>query len=229
MATPDITLYTFGTPNGQKISVVLEELHLPYKVVAVDITKNEQKQEGFLKINPNGRIPAIVDHSRGDFNVFESGAIVIYLVEHYDKEGKLYPADPNGRSEVLQWVMFQMSGVGPMQGQANHFNRYAPEKIDYAIKRYQNETRRLYEVLERRLAEPESAGWLAAKQYTIADIITFVWVRVHEWAGVSIDGLPHVQEWLAKIEARPEVQKGLNVPSEDRLTKVRREALEQKS
>src|SRR5690606_30473337 len=145
--------------------------------------KNEQKEPWFLEINPNGRIPAIVDHDEGDFPVFESGAILVYLAE---KAGRLMPSDRKGRSRVLQWLMFQMGGVGPMMGQANVFARYAPEKIPYAIERYQRETRRLFEVLKRRLSKAE---WLA-DDYSIADIANFAWVRTHEWSGVSIDGLP---------------------------------------
>eukprot|EP01112_Ceratiomyxa_fruticulosa_P003859 TRINITY_DN1416_c0_g1_i1.p1 TRINITY_DN1416_c0_g1~~TRINITY_DN1416_c0_g1_i1.p1 ORF type:complete len:242 (+),score=45.61 TRINITY_DN1416_c0_g1_i1:144-869(+) len=217
---PSLTLYTFGTPNGVKIPITLEELHIPYKVHVVDITKNMQKEEWFLKINPNGRIPALVDHSRSDFCVFESGAIMVYLCEQYDREGKLMPKDPSGRSEVMQWLMFQISAVGPMQGQANHFFRFAPEKIEYGIRRYQAESRRLYEVLERRLS---TSDWLAANQFTIADIANFCWVRIHAWAGISIDGLPHLTSWLKRIQQRPEVQKGLNVPTEDSLTRRFRE------
>eukprot|EP01112_Ceratiomyxa_fruticulosa_P023230 TRINITY_DN879_c0_g1_i4.p1 TRINITY_DN879_c0_g1~~TRINITY_DN879_c0_g1_i4.p1 ORF type:complete len:238 (-),score=66.34 TRINITY_DN879_c0_g1_i4:125-838(-) len=210
----DFTLYTASTPNGTKISIALEELGLKYETKTIDLGKNEQKEEWFLKINPNGRIPALVDHKNGDFNVFESGAILLYLVERYDPEGKLYPKDGNARSEVVQWLMFQMAGVGPMQGQAHHFYRYAPEKIEYGIKRYQDETKRLYSVLERQLS---TSDYLAANQFTIADIATFTWVRFHFWAGVSLESFPHVQKWIDRIEARPAVQKGLNTPVPDRL------------
>ena len=147
-----IDLYTAATPNGWKASIALEELAMPYQVKALRLDQLEQKQEAFLRINPNGRIPAIVDRDAGDFAVFESGAILLYLAE---KAGKLMPADAKGRSRVVQWLMFQMGGVGPMQGQANVFFRYAPEKIPFAIARYQNETRRLYEVLDRHLGEAE--------------------------------------------------------------------------
>jgi glutathione S-transferase len=200
-----IDLYTWGTPNGVKVSVALEELGLPYTVHAVDIGKNEQKRPEFLRINPNGRIPAIVDRDAGDFAVFESGAILLYLAE---KTGKLMPADPKGRSRVIQWLMFQMSGVGPMQGQANVFFRYFPEKLQPAIDRYQNETRRLYTVLDTRLKESE----YLAGDYSIADIATWPWVRIHDWAGVSLDGLPHLQRWVEAIGKRPAVQRGLDVP-----------------
>ncbi len=207
-----ITLYTAATPNGHKISIALEELGLPYEVRRIQLGKGEQREPWFLAINPNGRIPAIVDHDEGDFAVFESGAILVYLAE---KTGKLLPADPKGRSRVLQWLMFQMGGVGPMMGQANVFNRYAPEKIPYAIERYQRESRRLFEVLESRLAK---ADWLA-DDYSIADIANFSWVRTHEWAGVSIEGLPGLGRWLERIAARPAVQRGLAIPPrEERKT-----------
>jgi len=211
----DFTLYTSSTPNGTKISIALEELGLNYDVRNIDIGKNEQKEEWFLKINPNGRIPALVDHRNGDFNVFESGAILLYLVERYDPEAKLFPKDGNGRSEVVQWLMFQMSGVGPMQGQAHHFYRYAPEKIEYGIKRYQDETKRLYSVLDHQLSK--TGNFLAANQFTIADIATFTWVRFHFWAGLDLQAFPSVQKWIDTVEARPAVQKGLNVPVPDRL------------
>jgi GST-like protein len=200
-----IDFYTWATPNGWKVSVTLEELGLPYTVHPIDIGKGEQKRPEFLKINPNGRIPAIIDREEGNFPVFESGAIMLYLAE---KAGKLLPTDRKGRSRVTQWLMFQMAGVGPMQGQANVFFRYFPEKIQPAIDRYQNETRRLYTVLDTRLGESE----YLAGDYSIADIATWAWVRVHGWAGVSVDGLNHLQRWLAAIEARPAAQKGLTIP-----------------
>ncbi|RKH63979.1 glutathione S-transferase family protein [Corallococcus aberystwythensis] len=201
-----IDLYTWGTPNGFKVSVALEELGLPYTVHALDISTGVQKEPAFLAINPNGRIPAIVDRAEGDFAVFESGAILLYLAE---KTGRLMPTDAKGRSLVTQWLMFQMAGVGPMQGQANVFFRYFPEKLQPAIDRYQNETRRLYTVLESRLKDHE----YLAGDYSIADIANWAWVRSHDWAGVSLDGLPGVQRWLAAIENRPAVQRGLDVPT----------------
>jgi GST-like protein len=200
-----IDLYTAATPNGHKVSIVLEELGLPYRVHALSFDKKEQKSEDFLKINPNGRIPAIVDRANGDFAVFESGAILIYLAE---LSGKLLPKDPKGRSVVLQWLMFQMGGIGPMQGQANVFFRYFPEKLQGAIDRYQHETRRLYEVLDTRLQAVE----FLAGEYSIADIATFPWVRGHEWSGVEVEGLSALQRWIATMEARPAVQRGLLVP-----------------
>ncbi len=200
-----IDLYTAATPNGYKASIALEELELPHTVHPVNLSKLEQKEESFLKLNPNGRIPVIVDRENDDHVVFESGAILLYLAE---KTGRLLPADPAARSQVIQWLMFQMGGIGPMQGQANVFYRYAPEPIPYAIERYQNETRRLYEVLDRRLA---GRDYLVG-DYSIADIASFTWVSTHEWSGVSLDGLGHVRRWLDRIEARPAVQRGLVVP-----------------
>lgn len=200
-----IELFTARTPNGFKVSVALEEMGLPYSVRRISFDRREQKEPWFLAINPNGRIPAIVDHDADDFAVFESGAILVYLA---DKTGQLLPAEPRRRSQVLQWLMFQMGGVGPMQGQANVFYRYAPEKIEYAIQRYQNETRRLYEVLDRRLAECE----YLAGEYSIADMATWPWVSIHDWAGVSTDGLPSLERWLAAVGDRPAVQRGRAVP-----------------
>ncbi len=200
-----IDLYTAATPNGHKVSIVLEELGLPYTVHALSFDKKEQKAPGFLKINPNGRIPVIVDRANGDFAVFESGAILLYLAE---LSGQLLPSDPKGRSRVIQWLMFQMGGIGPMQGQANVFFRYFPEKLQGAIDRYQHETRRLYEVLDTRLQEVE----FLAGDYSIADIATFPWVRGHDWSGVPVEGLTALQRWMATLEARPAVQRGLLVP-----------------
>lgn len=201
-----IDLYTAATPNGWKASIALEELALPYTVHALNLGKLEQKEPWFLAINPNGRIPAIVDRANGDFAVFESGAILIYLAE---KTGRLLPADPKARSVALQWLMFQMGGVGPMQGQANVFFRYAPEKIQYAIDRYQNETKRLYGVLDGRLRDHE----YLAGEYSIADIATWPWVSIHAWAGVDISDLPHLSRWLEAVGKRPAVQKGRAVPA----------------
>ena len=200
-----IDLYTAATPNGHKVSIALEELGLPYQLHELSFDLQQQKAPEFLKINPNGRIPAIVDRDNDNFAVFESGAILYYLAE---KTGKLLPSDAKGRSVALQWLMFQMGGVGPMQGQANVFYRYFPEKIPAAITRYQNETRRLYEVLNSRLEEVE----YLAGEYSIADIATYPWLAVHDWAGVSVDGLPALQRWMDAIAERPAVQKGLRTP-----------------
>ena len=201
-----IELFTAATPNGWKVSVALEELALPYTVRPISLGKLEQKEEWFLKINPNGRVPAIIDHDNGDFAVFESGAILIYLAE---KTGKLLPTEPKARSRVIQWLMFQMGGVGPMMGQANVFFRYAPEKIPYAIERYQREARRLFEVMERQLKDHP---YIAGAEYSIADIALWCWVAGYEWSGVSIDGLPGLKHWLDLVGARPAVQRGRAVP-----------------
>lgn len=200
-----IDLYTAPTPNGQKISILLEELAVPYTVKAIELSSGDQKSPDYLKINPNGRIPAIVDRQNGGFAVFESGAILLYLAEKY---GKFLPTDRNGRSRVVQWVMFQMSGIGPMQGQANVFLRYFPETYPAVIERYQKETRRLYRVLESQL---QGRAYLC-DEYSIADMASFPWIAIHEWAGVSIDDLPNVAGWLARVHARPAVQRGLAVP-----------------
>ena len=200
-----IDLYTWATPNGHKVSVTLEELGLAYTVKPVDIGKGEQKQPGFLKLNPNGRIPAIVDREEGDFAVFESGAIMLYLAE---KTGKLLPPDRKGRSRVTQWLMFQMGGVGPMLGQAHHFRIYAPEKIGYAIDRYTNEARRLYGVMNRRLAKSK---YIAGPAYTIADIAIFPWLRSWKNQGIDWADYPHLKGWFDEIAGRPAVQRGVEV------------------
>ena len=206
-----IDLYTSPTPNGWKASITLEELEIPYEVKPIRLDKLEQKEDWFLAMNPNGRIPVIVDHDNDGFAVFESGAIMVYLAE---QAGKLLPSDRNGRSLVMQWLMFQMGGIGPMQGQANVFFRYAPEKIQYAIDRYQNETRRLYEVLDKRLQDQE---WLAG-DYSLADIANWSWVSLHGWAGVEVDDLAALCRWKDAMKARPAVQRGRSVPAppEDR-------------
>ncbi len=200
-----IDLYTAPTPNGHKASCTLEALGFEYNTHFVNITEGEQKKPEFLAINPNGRIPAIIDRDLGDFPIFESGAIMIHLAE---KAGRLLPTDAKGRAMVMQWLMFQMGGVGPMMGQANVFFRYFPEKIPAAIDRYQNESRRLFEVLDKRLSENQ---WLA-KDYSIADIANWCWVRTHKWSGVSIDGLDHLGRWLNTMGEQPGMQKGIEVP-----------------
>jgi len=200
-----IDLYSSPTPNGYKASVMLEEVGLPYELHAIDLMSGAQKEDWFLKINPNGRIPAIVDRDNGDFPVFESGAILIYLAE---KSGKLLPADPKTRSEVIQWLMFQMGGVGPMQGQANVFTRYFDEEIPSVIARYQNETKRLYTVLDKRL---DGRDFLVG-DYSIADIANWCWVRSHAWCGVEIDDLPNLKAWVERIAARPAAERGVQIP-----------------
>lgn len=200
-----IELFTAATPNGWKASITLEELGLPYTVRKISFDLKEQKEPWYLAINPNGRIPAIVDHDNDDFAVFESGALMIYLAE---KAGQLLPADVKGRSRVIQWLMFQMGGVGPMMGQANVFYRYAPEKLPYAIERYQREVRRLFEVLDKQLAQHE----YVAGDYSIADIAHWSWVHTYKWSGVSIDGLENLARWLDLVGKRPAVQRGKDIP-----------------
>jgi GSH-dependent disulfide-bond oxidoreductase len=219
-----IELLTAPTPNGWKASIALEELGLPYTVRPISLGAGEQKEEWFLELNPNGRIPVIIDHGNGDFPVFESGAILVYLAE---KTGQLLPTDTNGRSRVMQWLMFQMGGVGPMMGQANVFVRYAPEKLPYAIDRYKRESRRLFEVLDRALREKE----FLAGDYSIADIANWSWVQGYAWAELSVDGLPNLQRWLETIASRPAVQRGKQVPQvvtatpEEQRVKVARSLL----
>jgi glutathione S-transferase/GST-like protein len=200
-----IELFTAATPNGYKVSIALEELGLPYALRVVDFSRDEQKQPWFLALSPNGRIPAIVDHGEDDFAVFESGAILVYLAE---KTGRLLPADRKGRSRVLQWLMFQMAGIGPMMGQANVFFRYLPEKVPVAIARYQAEVKRLFRVLDGRLEHHE----YLAGDYSIADIANWSWVRTWKWSGVPIDDLPHLTRWVEQVRARPAVQAGLLQP-----------------
>jgi len=200
-----IELFTASTPNGHKVSIALEELGLEYRVRPISFEKKEQKEPWYLELNPNGRIPTIIDHDEDGFVVFESGAILMYLAE---KTGKLMPSDRKGRSVVVQWLMFQMGGVGPMMGQANVFYRYAPEKIPYAIERYQREVRRLFEVLDKRLERHE----YLAGDYSIADIAHWPWVRTYKWSGVSIEGLPHLERWLNAIDQRPAARKGITIP-----------------
>ncbi len=202
-----IELLTSRTPNGYKVSVALEELGLPYKVIPIALKESVQKEPWFLALNPNGRIPVIIDHDEEDFAVFESGAILVYLAEKTDQ---LMPTDPKGRSLVMQWLMFQMGGIGPMMGQANVFYRYFPEKIQPAINRYQKEGRRLIEVLNTRLADNE---WLAG-DYSIADIANWTWVRTHDWSGISIDGLDNVKRWHQTMAARPACQRGVDIPEQ---------------
>ena len=200
-----IDLYTSATPNGWKATITLEELALPYTLHNVNLSEGEQRAPAFVALNPNGRIPVIVDREADNFPVFESGAILIYLAE---KTGKMMPADARGRSVVIQWLMFQMGGVGPMQGQAVTFERYFPEDVPQARARYKNETRRLYEVMDRRLGEVE----YLAGDYSIADIATWSWVHTHRWSRIPVDGLDNLQRWIEAIRARPAVQRGILLP-----------------
>jgi len=203
-----IDLYTWGTPNGRKVSIMLEECALPYRTHPVDIGKREQFDPAFLAICPNGKIPAVVDDDGPDgepFALFESGAILVYLA---GKTGRFLPEKPRQRWEVLQWLMFQMGGMGPMLGQAHHFLRAAPEPVPYAIDRYTQEARRLYGVLDQHLAKHE----FLADEYSIADMATFPWIARHSWHRIDLDGFPNVQRWFLKIGARPAVVAGMTVP-----------------
>jgi GSH-dependent disulfide-bond oxidoreductase len=206
-----IKLYTAATPNGWKISIALEEMGLPYEVRVIDFASQEQKTDWYVKLNPNARIPTLEDDG---FVLFESGAILIYLAE---KTGKFLPRDVQGRSRVMQWLMFQMSGIGPMMGQANVFLRYFPEKIQPAIDRYQREVLRLFGVLDRQLASHE----YIAGEYSIADMALWPWVSGYEWSGVSVAEFHSVQRWLALVGARPAVQAGRDVPiKRDRAAEI---------
>ena len=200
-----IDLYTASTPNGWKVSITLEELSMPYKVKEIDLIKGDQRKKSFLKINPNGRIPAIIDREENNLAIFESGAIMIYLAE---KTGKLLPSDPAKKSEVLQWLMFQMGGIGPMMGQANVFYRYFPEKLQSVIDRYQNESKRLFTVIDKHL---ESNQYLA-QDFSIADIANWSWIRIHKWSGVEIEDLPNLKRWMDEINLRPACIKGVQIP-----------------
>ncbi|MCI4591765.1 glutathione S-transferase N-terminal domain-containing protein [Sphingobium sp. BYY-5] len=201
-----LELLTSETPNGWKVSILLEELGVPYKVTPISLADRVQKQDWYVALNPNGRIPTLVDHDAEDFAIFESGAILLYLAEKF---GRFIPADPKDRSRVIQWVMWQMSGLGPMMGQATVFNRYFDEKLPSVIDRYVRESQRLFGVMDQRL---EAHDYLVG-DYSIADIACFPWVRGHDWAGVDMSGFPNLQRWFERISARPAVQRGLLVPT----------------
>jgi len=206
-----IKLYTAATPNGWKISIALEEMGLPYEVRVIDLASGEQKADWYVRLNPNGRIPTLDDDG---FVVFESGAILLYLAE---KTGRFLPRDVHARSRVIQWLMFQMSGIGPMMGQANVFFRYFPEKIQPVIDRYQREVTRLFAVLDRQLASHE----YIAGEYSIADMALWPWVSGHEWSGVTVDAFASLQRWLALVGGRPAVQAGRDVPiKRDRAAEI---------
>ena len=203
-----IDFYTWSTPNGIKVSIMLEEVEQPYNIIPVDIGAGDQFKPEFLKISPNNRMPAIVDHDGPGgqpYSLFESGAILMYLAE---KTTKLMPSDINGRYTVIQWLMFQMANVGPLLGQNHHFRHYAPEKIPYAIDRYTNEARRLYGVIDKRLAE---SAYLAGDDYSIADIATFPWLRSHERQGQDLNDFPDLKRWYEIIKMRPAVRHGIDV------------------
>ena len=204
-----IDLYTWGTPNGRKVSIMLEECGLPYRTHAINIGKNDQFTPEFIALNPNSKIPAILDSEGPDgkpISMFESGAILLYLA---GKTGKFLPSSVRGKYDALQWLMFQMGGVGPMIGLAHHFLRAAPEKVPYGIDRYSKETRRLYGVLDRHLAK---TPYLAAGEYGVADIATYPWIARHEWHQVALAEFPNVKRWFDAIGARPAVIKGMAVP-----------------
>ena len=205
-----IDLHYAPTPNGWKISIMLEELGIPYNVIPVNIRAGDQFKPEFLAVSPNNRIPAIVDRQPSDgggpFSVFETGAILIYLA---DKVGRFLPAELRARSVVIQWVMWQMSGLGPMLGQHGHFALYAPEKIPYAIQRYRDEAARLYHVLDTQLAK--TGAYVAGKDYSIADIACFPWTMTHKAQGFTLDDYPNVKRWYADVRARPQVQAGLGI------------------
>lgn len=200
-----IDLYTWTTPNGRKASIMLEECGLPYEVHPIDITKDDQFQPEFLRISPNNKIPAMVDRDT-EFSLFESGAMLIYLA---DRTGRFLPKEGPARYQTLAWLMFQMGGVGPMLGQAHHFLRFNPGKAPYAEERYGNEAKRLYKVMDTRLAE---AAYLAGDDYTIADIATWPWTTSYAWQSVSLDDYPNVRRWYDAIRVRPAVQRGFDVP-----------------
>jgi GST-like protein len=203
-----IDVFSWATPNGHKVHIMLEECGLPYRVTPVDIGAGDQFKPEFLRISPNNKIPAITDPQGPDgkpISLFESGAILVYLAA---KTGKFLPAGDRARYEVLEWLMFQMGGVGPMLGQAHHFRGYAPEKLQYAIDRYTNEAKRLYGVIDRRL---EKSRWLGGEEYSIADIATFPWLRSYERQGIVLTDYPHLKKWFDTIAARPAVQRGVQV------------------
>jgi len=214
-----IDLYTAATPNGKKISIMLEETGLEYNLNKINLGESEQKEEWYLKINPNGRIPAIIDRDEDDLIVFESGAILIYLAE---KAEMFLPIDKKGRTRVIQWVMFQIAGVGPMQGQANVFYRYTPEKIQYAIDRYQNETNRLYSVLDKQLEDREYIGG----DYSIADIAHWPWIDAHAWAGIDLEKFTNLKRWHKSVGERPAVIKGKNIPPRKKKEASEKERIE---
>ena len=206
----EINLYTAATPNGYKVSIMLEELGLKYNVHKIDLSKGEQRESWFLELNPNGRIPVL---KFNDDIIFDSGAILYYLA---DKFKKFLPKDKKKRMKVIQWLMFQMSGIGPMQGQANVFYRYLDQKIPVAISRYQNECRRLYEVIDKQL---NGKDWLC-NDYSIADIANWCWIRVYYWAGINIDGLENLKRWMQSMEKRSACIKGTKIPKRENSKKL---------
>jgi GST-like protein len=210
-----IEVFSWATPNGHKVHIMLEECGLPYRAIPVDIGAGDQFKPEFLKISPNNKIPAITDPDGPGgkpISLFESGAILVYLA---GKTGRFMPASDHGKYEVLQWLMFQMGSVGPMLGQAHHFRMYAPDKIEYAVNRYTNEARRIYGVIDRRLSQ---SAWLGGSEYSIADIATFPWLRSWQNQGIVLSEYPHLQAWFDKIAERPAVQRGVKVLADLRRT-----------
>lgn len=223
-----IDLHYWPTPNGHKVTMFLEEAGLPYKISPVNIGKGEQFEPAFLKISPNNRMPAIIDQAPTDggapISLFESGAILLYLAE---KTGQFIPADIRGRTEVLQWLFWQVGGLGPMAGQNHHFNKYAPEKLPYAINRYVNETNRLYGVLDRRLAD---GAFIAGDAYSIADMASYPWIKPYETQGQKLEDFPNLKRWFEAVEARPATErayaKGAEIaPTPPEMTEERRKIL----
>ncbi|GAA5926716.1 glutathione S-transferase family protein [Sporobolomyces koalae] len=231
LQNPGLVLLTAQTPNGNKPAYYLEELKATgqidgYTVVPISMKDNEQKSEWFEAINPNGRIPTLLDNRAGKkpIRVWESGSILQYLATNYDKQYKFHFEDPDEETEMLSWINFQMGGGGPMQGQANHFFRYAPEKIEYGITRYQNETKRLYGVYEDHLTgkkDGQEKEYLVGGKYSVADIMSHGWIRMSKWAGVEIEPFPALKAWVERIENREATQKALKVPEQDSLTRMK--------
>jgi GST-like protein len=215
-----LELLTWATPNGWKVSIMLEELGVPYKLTPISLTDRQQKEDWYVALNPNGRIPTLVDHDEEDFAIFESGAILIYLAEKF---GRFLPTDTKGRSRVIQWLMWQMSALGPMMGQATVFSRYFDEKLPAVIERYARESRRLFEIMDAQLGRSE----YLAGDYSIADIACFPWVRGHDWACVDVTGLDNLMGWFDAIAARPPVQRGLLIPEPPRDEKMEEETVRQ--
>jgi len=217
-----IDLYTDSTPNGWKVSIMLEEIQLEYVTHHIDIFAGDQKSPDFLNLNPNGRIPAIVDRAESNCTVFDSGAILIYLAE---KTGLLLPTKVKKRTQVLQWLLFQASGIGPMMGQANVFYRYFPRKIPDVIERYHNECRRLFTVLDKQLNGRE----FICDEYSIADIANWCWLRIYFWGGTKVEGLTHLERWMELMENRAACQKGIGVPYEQEFTKLEKDLAQDNS
>ncbi|GAA5917667.1 hypothetical protein JCM5296_007442 [Sporobolomyces johnsonii] len=238
LKAPGLVLLVSQTPNGGKPVYYLEELKAAgaikgYEHIDISLSKNEQKEDWFLAVNPNGRIPALLDNREGKkpIKVWESASILLYLARNYDKDYLFHFEDDDLHQEMLNWIFFLQGGVGPMQGQANHFFRYAPEKIQYGIDRYQNETRRLYGVYEDHLAgkkDGEKKEWLVGGKFSIADMTSQPWIRMSSWAGVSLDPFPLLKDWVERIDARPAIQSALKIPEQDLMTKMKKDpALEE--